>query len=277
MLTAQAWAANASLASIRSRSLTVQPAFSSAFLEAGIGPVPMIEGSTPACAQETMRASGVMPALLGFRQRHQHHGGGAVVDAAGVGRRSRCRPCRRRAAAWRCSSSVTPSLMYSSSATTVSPLRVLMVTGTISSLNLPAFLAASALFCEATAKLVLLLARDLPLAGDVLGRGAHVVAVEGVPQAVLDHGVDELDVAHLGAVAQVRAVRRLAHALLAAGDDDRWRSRAGSAGRRARPRAGPSRTAGSCPRPARRPGCRRRSRPGAPGSGPRRRSGSGPG
>ena len=42
--------------------------------------------------------------------------------------------------------------MYSSSATTVSPLRVLMVTGVISSLNLPAFLAASALFWEATAK-----------------------------------------------------------------------------------------------------------------------------
>jgi hypothetical protein len=42
--------------------------------------------------------------------------------------------------------------MYSSSATTVSPLRVLMTTGAISSLNLPAFLAASALFCEATAK-----------------------------------------------------------------------------------------------------------------------------
>ena len=63
LFTAQAWAAKASLASIRSRSLTVQPAFSSAFFEAGIGPVPMIEGSTPACAQETMRASGVMPRL----------------------------------------------------------------------------------------------------------------------------------------------------------------------------------------------------------------------
>ena len=33
----------------------------------------------------------------------------------------------------------------------MSPLRDLMVTGTISSLNLPAFCAASALFCEATA------------------------------------------------------------------------------------------------------------------------------
>ena len=32
--------------------------------------------------------------------------------------------------------------------------------------------------------------------------------------------VDQLRVAHLGAVAQMHAVRRLAHALLAAGDDD---------------------------------------------------------
>ena len=73
-------------------------------------------------------------------------------------------------------------------------------------------------------ELVLILARDLPLSRDVLGRVAHVIAVEGVPQAVLDHRVDELDVAHLGAVAQVRGVRRLAHALLAAGDDDLGRA-----------------------------------------------------
>ena len=38
-----------------------QPAFFSAAREAGIGPVPMIAGSTPACAQETMRASGFLP------------------------------------------------------------------------------------------------------------------------------------------------------------------------------------------------------------------------
>src|SRR5262249_1998752 len=69
-------------------------------------------------------------------------------------------------------------------------------------------------------ELVLLLARDLPFLGDVLGGVAHVIAVEGIPQAVLDHGVDHLRVAHLGAVAQMHAVRRLAHAFLAAGDDD---------------------------------------------------------
>src|SRR4029079_8445090 len=63
LLTAQACAANASLASIRSRSAAFQPAFCSAARDAGIGPVPMIAGSTPACAQDTMRANGVLPSL----------------------------------------------------------------------------------------------------------------------------------------------------------------------------------------------------------------------
>ena len=67
---------------------------------------------------------------------------------------------------------------------------------------------------------VLLLAGDLPLLGDVLGGDAHVIAVKGVPQAVLDHGVDKVEVAHLLAVAQMGAVRRLAHAFLAADDKD---------------------------------------------------------
>ena len=84
LLTAQACAAKASLASIRSRSSADQPAFFNAMRLAGIGPVPMIAGSTPAVAQETMRASGFRPRLLGLRRRHQHHRGGAVVDAGGV-------------------------------------------------------------------------------------------------------------------------------------------------------------------------------------------------
>ena len=69
LLTAQAWAANASLASIRSRSSADQPARSSALREAGIGPVPMIDGSTPACAQDTIRASGVDAAPASPRPR----------------------------------------------------------------------------------------------------------------------------------------------------------------------------------------------------------------
>ena len=53
----------------------------------GSGPVPMIDGSTPACAQETMRASGVLPRLGGFARLHQHHRRGAVIDAGGIARR----------------------------------------------------------------------------------------------------------------------------------------------------------------------------------------------
>src|SRR5674476_15500 len=59
LLTAQACAAKASLASTRSRSPTLQPAFLSAAREAGIG-------------------------RLG--RLHQHHGGGAVIDAGGARR-----------------------------------------------------------------------------------------------------------------------------------------------------------------------------------------------
>src|SRR3954471_13090118 len=61
LLTAQACAANASFDSMRSRSATLQPAFFNAIWDAGIGPVPISLGSTPALAHDTMRPSGVIP------------------------------------------------------------------------------------------------------------------------------------------------------------------------------------------------------------------------
>src|SRR6185312_4446881 len=61
---------------------------------------------------------------------------------------------------------------------------------------------------------------DLPALGHVFGGIAHVVAVEGVPQPILEHRIDELARPHLDSVPQMDAVRRLAHALLPAGDDD---------------------------------------------------------
>src|SRR5688572_18541112 len=60
LFTAQAWAAKASFDSMRSRSAALQPAFFSAAREAGMGPVPMIFGSTPALAQDAIRARGLM-------------------------------------------------------------------------------------------------------------------------------------------------------------------------------------------------------------------------
>ena len=76
------------------------------------------------------------------------------------------------------------------------------------------------LVLRADGEAILVLARDLPAVRDVLRGVPHVIAVEGVDQAVLDHGVDHGGVAHLGAVAQVQRVRRLAHAFLTAGNDD---------------------------------------------------------
>ena len=70
-------------------------------------------------------------------------------------------------------------------------------------------------------ELVLLLARDRVFLGHVLGGDAHVVLVVDVPQAVDDHRVDQLRVAHAKAVARaVQHVRRRAHVLLAARDHD---------------------------------------------------------
>ena len=68
---------------------------------------------------------------------------------------------------------------------------------------------------------VLLLARDAVFLRDVFRRHAHVVLVVHVPQAVDDHRVDQLRVAHAEAVARARQhVRRGAHVFLAAGDHD---------------------------------------------------------
>jgi hypothetical protein len=67
---------------------------------------------------------------------------------------------------------------------------------------------------------VLLLAADLPLLGNVFRGLAHVIAVERIPQPVLDHGIDKLHVAHFGARAQVRHMRAERHVLLSTCDHD---------------------------------------------------------
>ncbi len=76
------------------------------------------------------------------------------------------------------------------------------------------------LVLRADRELVLLLAGELEGLGHVLGGGAHVVAVEGVPEPVLDHGIDELEIAHLLAAAQVLRVGGERHRFLAARHDD---------------------------------------------------------
>ena len=191
-----------------------------------------------------MRARGFSPRLLGLVGGHQHQRRGPVVEAGGVGRRHRAVLGEGGAQAGDRSRRSRRGGCIRRRSTTVSPLRPLMVTGAISSSNRPAFCAASALFWRGDGETVLVFAGDLPAGGDVLGRLAHVVAVEGVPQPVLDHGVDEGEVAHLLAVAQV--LRRAATGSCSPGRRRRRcpRRLARSAGRRARRRAGPSRKAG---------------------------------
>src|SRR5690606_2563853 len=150
---------------------------------------------------------------------HQHDSGGAVVDARGIASRHRAVLLERRA-----------QLGDGFVGGTLADVLVLGDDrlafpghdryGSDLVLELARLLGSLGLVLRGDREPVLLLTGDLPLAGDVLGCRAHVVAVEGVPQAIFDHRVDELQVAHLGAFPQVRTVWRLAHAFLAAGEDD---------------------------------------------------------
>ena len=75
------------------------------------------------------------------------------------------------------------------------------------------------------AEVVQLFPGDAPHVADVLSGGAHVIVVEGVPQAVLDHGVNQALGAHgnvhLLAVAQIgQGVGSSGHVLHAAGYHD---------------------------------------------------------
>src|SRR5262245_38734933 len=160
-----------------------------------------------------------LAALGGFARRHQHHRGGAVVDARGIGGgdgaflvegRTQLGNRLHGDARLRILVGVDHHVALArldrhSCDLVLEPARLHGGLGLVLRLD---------------RELVLLRAGDLPFLGDVLGSGTHVVAVEGVPEAVLDHGVDELDAAHLHALAQMLAVRRHAHGFLAAGDHD---------------------------------------------------------
>ena len=157
-----------------------------------MGPVPMIEGSTPQVAQDTIRPSGFTP-------RAWASSADISTTAAAPSLMPLALPAVTVPSLSKAGRSLARDLGGDAVAgilvgfsTTMSPLRVLMVTGTISSLKRAGLLGRLGLVLGGRGEGVLLLAGDLPLLGDVLGGVAHVVAVEGVPQAVLDHGVDEL-------------------------------------------------------------------------------------
>ena len=68
---------------------------------------------------------------------------------------------------------------------------------------------------------VLLLAGDGVFFGDELAGHAHVLIVTGAPEAIVDHGVDGLCVAHAKAFARVgKKVGCVGHGFHAAGDGD---------------------------------------------------------
>src|SRR5438034_10362038 len=87
--------AKASLISKRSMSSSRKPAFLRARWVAGIGPVSMMVGSTPASAVATTRAR-AKPERPGPLARHEQQRGGAVGDLRGVGRRDHAVRLERR-------------------------------------------------------------------------------------------------------------------------------------------------------------------------------------
>src|SRR5579859_293030 len=70
-------------------------------------------------------------------------------------------------------------------------------------------------------ELVLLLASDAVLFGDVLAGDPHVVVVVDIPEAVVDHGVDDLRVTETVSLARLREkIGSVGHGFHAAGHDD---------------------------------------------------------
>ena len=117
-----------------------RPALASAFLLEGTGPVPMIEGSTPASAPETMVASGVMPSSWAFFSLMTTRAAAPSLMAEelpAVTMPSGLKAGRSFASV----STVDPSRGPSSVSKTISFLRCLTVTGTISSLKAPSAMA----------------------------------------------------------------------------------------------------------------------------------------
>ena len=87
--------------------------------------------------------------------------------------------------------------------------------------NRPASVAAAAFWWLRAAYASCASRADVVVLGDDLAGVAHVALLERAPQAVVDHRVDELAVAHAQAFAHARQqVRAVAHRLHAAGDRD---------------------------------------------------------
>ena len=70
-------------------------------------------------------------------------------------------------------------------------------------------------------KLILLLAGDAVLFGNILPRHSHVIVVINIPEPVVDHGVHDLCIADTIALARLRKqIRRVGHRFHSARDND---------------------------------------------------------
>ena len=97
----------------------------------------------------------------------------------------------------------------------------------------------------ADGEVVLLLPGEAELRGAPIGEARPWLVAVGVGQAVVDHRVDQLAVAHPIALAGLeQQVRGPAHALHAAGDDHLGVAQRGSSGRPASPPSSPRRRPG---------------------------------
>ena len=199
LLTASAWAAKASLASTRSRSLTDQPAFSSALRRGGDRPG----------AHDRRVDAGRRP---GDDARHRREAaplglGGAHDDqAAAPSLRPEALP------AVTVPSLEKAGLQFGHRVISRAGAGIFVVVDDDVALagryrerhdlvlEPAGLLRRLGLVLRGDGEAVLVLAADLPLFGDVLRRVAHVIAVEGVDEAVLQHRVDELQFAHLDPV-----------------------------------------------------------------------------
>ncbi len=155
----------------------------------------------------------------GFLGAHQHQGCRPVVDARGVG-------CRDRAIL----GEGRTQLLHGLDGGTVADVFVLIDNDVALAVRygdrddlvseFAGLLCGLGLVLAGDGELVLFVAAQFPLVSNVLGGLAHVVAVEGIQQAVTQHVVFQGDRAHLVPVTQDLQVGSLRHGFLTTDDHD---------------------------------------------------------
>lgn len=146
--------------------------------------MPITDGSTPATAELTMRASTGSPSSRALSTRISRTAAAPSFSDEAFPAVTLPSAGRNAGRSWASCCSLVSGRGCSSSVTNRGGcLPCGTLTGTISSRKRPAAIAAAALRWELAAK-ASALAADVEGVGEVLGGNAHVVVVKGVPQAV---------------------------------------------------------------------------------------------